>query len=147
MYLRIKGNEFTTSFLHEVAALTDHARLHVRNVHYDESSKMLTFSIQRFPIRKQRIFQGYDYNMSCPIDASIIIRNVIQYNVDNHISDSPDAEVTLLFGLIVKGNQLCLSSAEESSGVTEYMVIIEVSELDVEIRDTTEENHENKNIT
>ena len=87
MYLRIKGNEFTTSFLHEVAALTDHARLHVRNVHYDESSKMLTFSIQRFPIRKQRIFQGYDYNMSCPIDASIIIRNVMQYNVDNHISE------------------------------------------------------------
>lgn len=134
MYLRIIGNEFSKKFFMEVATISDHAKLRPRDVSYDEESGLVTLPLVRFPVIKTGMFRNYKYDFNKPINAVVVVRNVRDCVIDDNTSDEMD-KVNLLFGLNIKGDEVIVSSAEENRGTACYLIIMTVTDIDIEIKD------------
>ena len=134
MYLRIVGNEFSKKFLKELAAITDHARLRPGDVSYDKESRSVTLPLVRFPILKIGMLQNYKYDRNKPINSVVVVKNVTECVIDDNTSDEMDV-INLLFGLNVEGDEVVVSSVEEGRGITCYLVVMTVTEIDIEIKD------------
>jgi len=140
MYFRIIGNDFTKDVFKEIEAITDVATMYFRKVEYDKDKKIVSIPIARYKIKGKRFLSfliptNYKrYNIKIP--SKIIIRNVVKCKIENNFEES-DSEMIVLFGLAVNGNKMFISSAEEdhTKGGTCYTLDIEVSEIDIEIKD------------
>ena len=81
------------------------------------------------------MLRNYKYDRRKPIKSKAVVRNVTECTIIDNSLDKMD-EINLLFGLNVKGDQVVVSSVEEDRGTTCYLVVIKVTELDLEIQDS-----------
>jgi len=139
MYLRIIGNSFTENIFKEIEAITDKGSLLFKELKYVKEEKLISLPITRYKLEKiKKIFGitiAYKYYTNTRIKSLIIIRNIDDCIIDNKTKDLDIAEITILFGLVVKDNKIFIYSAEEKRGVTLYSIELKVSKIDIEIRD------------
>jgi len=61
MYIRVVGDSFTENVAKEIAAITDGAMLHFREVEYQKDKVCIGLLIDRYPIReKEEVARKYD---------------------------------------------------------------------------------------
>lgn len=139
MYLRVKGEPFTEHVFREIRAATDRASCRVDSVKYDEQAGTLSFRVRRYPPRTRRgLFSSllpFVQDTSRQLATGVVVRSVTRCIVRNNIAEEGADEVTLRLGLTVEGRNVCIASAEETSGVVWFTVEAEVSEVDIEIAD------------
>ncbi len=135
MHLRLRGLDVPQPLLDTIAAITDHAKLHTGNVHFDRPSETVHFDVTRFPLWKQRKTLGNLHDVHHPISAVVTIRNVIACDIDDHGLDESLGEITLLFGLKIERDEMFAFSAEERQGHTCYTMRLKIGDLDIEIAD------------
>ncbi len=139
LYLRLRGGPFTRNMLDEIETITDHSILWCDSVKYDPESKMVTMVIWRYPLKTTKVkflrFLGSRREKSIEIKSRVTIRNVEECIMEHNFGLP---QVTLLFGVGVKGNTVFVTSAEESEGIIGFRVTMTVSEPDLEIEDIEE---------
>lgn len=145
MYLRVTGDSFTENMLREIAVQTDQGRLHFKEIEYDDTKGIVSLPIERYKtlkkIRKRRLFRiviTRKYDRRDVIQSTITIRNVTKCHIENNIDDPTISNVTLLFGITIRGHDVILASLQEERGKTCYMMELKVSEIDIEIADKEE---------
>jgi hypothetical protein len=141
MKLVIKGSGFTKQIFREVETITYGAILYFRDVKYDKEDGLVILPVDRFErvevkggclraLCRNRTIRGGDR-----IPADIMIRNVIQCEITDN-SPAYLNNVTVLFGVQVRGNRIFAGSVEEDSRHGEcYGIEIVVSDIDLEIVD------------
>ena len=141
MYLRIRGSEFSGRIFKEIEAITNGAILHFRDVRYDKEKALVVLPIDRFGRTREKtscfgIFRHYKtFYGGDRIPATIAIRNVIHYEIVDHMPTGYD-EFEIPFGLGIKGNRIFAASMEEDTKYEAlYDVEIGVNEIDIEIKD------------
>lgn len=136
MYLRVIGGSFTRNLFLEVETITAHSILPCDSVKYDPENKLVTMLIWRYPLKTTKVgflrFLGSRRDKSIEINSRITIRNVEECIKEHNFGL---LQVTLLFGIGVRGNRIFVASAEESRGMIGFRVTMTVSELDLEIED------------
>jgi len=136
MYLRIKGGPFTRNMFLEIQTITDHSILPCDSVKYDPENKLVTMLIWRYPLKTTKVgflrFLGSKRDRSVEINSRITIRNVEECTMEHNFGL---LQVTLLFGVGVRGDKVFITSAEESKGTIGFRLTTTVSNLDIEIED------------
>ena len=136
MYLRLRGGPFTRNMFLEIETITDHSILPCDSVKYDPENKLVTMMIWRYPLKTTKVrflrFLGSKRDKSIEIKSRVTIRNIEECIMEHNFGL---LQVTLLFGVGVRGNTVFVTSAEESSGMIGFRVTMTVSELDLEIED------------
>jgi hypothetical protein len=136
MYLRVKRGPFTRNMFLEIETITDHSILPCDSVKYDPENKLVTMLIWRYPFKTTKVgflrFLGSRRDKSVEINSRVTIRNVEECLIEHNFGL---LQVTLLFGVGVRGNNIFVTSAEESRGMIGFRVTMTVSELDLEIED------------
>jgi hypothetical protein len=131
MKLRIQGNDLPNTLLEAVGAIANKGLLRLQDVMYQEREGVVTFRFQRFPIAGKSVLLGTRHS-DTPITSRVTIRNVSSCRIED---TGQCEEITILFGISFKDNEIFLSSAEESSGATCYTLKCSVSGIDIEIVD------------
>jgi hypothetical protein len=120
----------------EIETITDHSILPCNSVKYDPESKLVTMVIWRYPLKTAKVrffrFLGSRRDKNIEIKSRVTIRNVQNYIMEHNFGL---LQVTLLFGVGVRGNTVFVTSAEESEGMIGFQVTMTVSDLDLEIED------------
>ena len=111
MRIVLKNGSFTSRFLREFSELTNYAKVFPRDLNFNINTKTLTLPLIRFPICKESIF-GHKHDNSKPIKSILTIREIQQFKSEIK-PGCTDSEVTLMFGVTLKGNKMICSSAEE----------------------------------
>ena len=137
MHLRLSGERIPAELLELLAALTDGARLRHADVTHDPQSREVRLPITRFPLLKRRRLLPNVRDRQTPIISVVTVRNVVTCDIENSVPADLGHEVQLLFGLQVRDRRVYISSAEEDRGHTCFSVTLQVSELDIEIADST----------
>jgi hypothetical protein len=92
--------------------------------------------IWRYPLKTAKVrffrFLGSRRDKNIEIKSRVTIRNVQNYIMEHNFGL---LQVTLLFGVGVRGNTVFVTSAEESEGMIGFQVTMTVSDLDLEIED------------
>ena len=144
MYLRIRGDEFTSALLSEIGAITDRSLISPADVGFDEPAGLLRVPVRRFKVTRRKKFLGsiapYARDMSNPISCTITIRGVGSCTVVRSREGPTLSEVTMLFGLKLDGRRVYFCSAEEEHGTPCYSLRAELATLDIELRDEDEED-------
>lgn len=139
MYMKIKGTKFAENVIDEISSMTDRALLNTREVIYDEKLRSVYLPITRYKINKQKGLLGliipYKRDKSMKLKSGITINNVTACKIENNFDDLNISEVTILFGLQIRDNEVYLSSAEERKGVTLYTLRATVADMELEIID------------
>ena len=143
IHLRVAGGPFTENVYREIEALTDGSRTTIGSANHDPDHGTVTIPITRFDVAQKRgwLARLKPYRRAkAPVPSKIIIRNVVSCEIRHHKPASPPiiTEVTLIFGVTVRGNVVTLGSVEEDRGKTIYEVVVHVSRLDIEIVDAEE---------
>jgi hypothetical protein len=131
MKLRIQGNNLPNTLLEAVGALANKGMLRPQDAMYQEREGVVTFRFQRFPITGKSVLSGTRHS-HIPIISKVTIRNMLSCVIEDTAKCD---EITILFGIGFKDNEIFLSSAEESSGATCYILKCSVSGIDIEIVD------------
>lgn len=136
MYLRVKGGLFTRNMFLEIETITSHSILPCDSVKHDPENKLVTMLIWRYPLRTTKVgflrFIGSKRDKTVEINSRVTIRNVEECIVERNLGL---LQVTLLFGVGVRGNRVFITSVEESRGTLGLRVSMTVSDLDLEIED------------
>jgi len=131
MKLRIQGNQISDTVVDAVGSITNKGLFRPRDVIYVEQEKFVMFRFQRFPIIGKGLFSdARQADHSVP--STLTIRNVLSCKIEN---TGQCNEISILFGMKIKDNEVFLSSAEESHGITCYSLHCEILAVDVEIAD------------
>lgn len=146
MYLRIIGQGFTENIFREIAALTDRAKLHIREVTYERERETVVLPIDRFRVtraKKPFRFLPYKQDYANGIRSTVTIRNVRVCEIEDN-SPEHTTEVTLMFGITIDSDKIFAGSAEEGVGDERgkawYGIDMEVSAIDIEIKDLSEKD-------
>ena len=131
MKVRIQANELPNAVQKALGAIANKGLLRPQDVIYQEDERQVTFRFRRFPILRKSMLSRTRQSASL-IPSRITIRNVSACRIED---TETCEEITILFGIGMKGDEIFLSSAEERSGTTCYMLRCTVSEIDVEIHD------------
>jgi hypothetical protein len=136
MYLRVKGGPFTRNMFLEIQTITDHSILPCDSVKYDRENKLVTMQILRYPLKTTKVrflrFLGSKRDRTVEINSRVTIRNVEECAKEHNFGL---LKVTLLFGIGMREKTIFISSAEESEGLTAFLLTMTVSDLDLEIED------------
>ena len=137
--MKVKPNDIYGDSNIDIESITDKAKLQIENVKYDLGNKTVKIPIKRYKIKdyKKGIISRFKkpvYDKNQIIYSEIIVGNVENYEVKN-ICDEEQKEVTILFGVQLKENEIYISSAEENQGENIYEITITTSCLNIEIID------------
>jgi hypothetical protein len=137
IYLRIIGDYFSPNVFREITALTNYAKVNIKNVIFEENKNILSIPIERYHIETFRRFLGPKYNQKKKIPSLIKIGAVRKYNIENHFNEEDITQVQLLFGLSVRINEkeIYLGSVDECLGQSCYSITAMVGQFDIEISD------------
>lgn len=135
MHLRIRGAGIPEALCETVASITDHARLRHPEIRHDDASGEVRLPITRFPLIKQRRALGNLHDRHSPIQATVTVRNVVSFDIEDNTNPEPGHEIVLLFGIRLQDKEVYACSAEEDRGQHSFSVTLRVAELDVEIAD------------
>ena len=138
MRLQVSGDHIPARLIAAVASLTNHARLRHAGVTHDLQLREVRLPITRFPLVERRLLPSIR-DTETPIPSVVIVRSVVACNIEDHTHEELGQAVELLFGVQLEGRRVYACSAEEDKGQTCFAVTLEVSELDVEITDSTSE--------
>ena len=138
MYLKVQGGPFSENLPREIEAITDSSRVRPGEERYDEDTRSFFLPIIRFPLVEERRFLGkmfpYRRDEAQPIRSLVTIRNVVDWHV--RVLQAEELEhVTLLFGVVMQGDKIVISSVQEDAGRACYMVELTIDGLDIELRD------------
>ncbi len=131
MNLRIQADELPDSVLQALGGIANKGRLQVGNVMWSPEERLVTFIFNRFPIAGKSVFT-HPVHSESSIPCHATIRNVTGIKIED---TGQCEEITILFGLDFKKNEISLSSAEESRGVTCYQLSCSISGIDIEMID------------
>ena len=131
MKYRLKANDLPKNVLEAFGAIANKGLLRVKYVEYRPQEQLVTFPFQRFPIVGKSMFSATRHsNSSVPCRATI--RNVSACKIE----DTRECEeITIIFGIGFKGNEIFLCSVEENHGTTCYTLSCIVPEIDIEMND------------
>jgi hypothetical protein len=139
LYLRLKGGPFTRNMFLEIETITAHSILPCDSVKYDPENKLVTMLIWRYPLKTKNVgflrFLGSKRDKTVDLNSRVTIRNVEECIVERNLGL---LQVTLLFGVGVRGNRVFITSVEELRGTLGLRVSMTVSDLDLEIEDVEE---------
>jgi hypothetical protein len=144
MYLRVKGDLFTTHVVYELGRIIDHGVLHFGAMKYSKDEGIVSLPIVRYKMRavkKMLFWTAYKYDFAVRIPALVVIRNVMSCVVENNFNDPTIQDARLWsWGFFVDFEERLVSigSIQEVEGKTCYSVNLKVSEIDIEIRDQQE---------
>ena len=133
MLLKIAGENIPQSLLESIAVITDHALLSIPDIKYDNQGNTVTFHIYRYPIIKKRILLPNKYKGETN-HSIVTLQNVVSCNIQN-ILPPEQKEATLMFGIAIEDNVITLGSPEEDRGEPCFLITINVSKIDIELRD------------
>ena len=141
MYLKVKGGPFSENLPREIEAITDSSRVRPGDERYDAVSRSFSLPIIRFPLSEERRFLGkmfpYRRDETQPIKSLVTIRNVADWHV-RVLQAQALEEVTLLFGVVIQGDKIVISSAQEDAGQACYLVELTIDGLDLELQDVAD---------
>lgn len=135
MHFEVKGDDIPQALLEMIADITDHARLKLADLLVDEAAGVITLPITRFPLIKRRKVLWSIYDIHSPILATIVLRNGICCELENHFEEGAPDEVMLLFGLRIEGKEIFACSVQETHGTSLFSIRATVSEIELEIID------------
>jgi hypothetical protein len=138
MHLKVQGGPFSEHLSREIEAITDSSRVRPGEERYNADNRTFTLPIIRFPLVEERRFLGkmfpYRRDDTKPIRSLVTIGNVADWNV-RVLQAEEREEVTLLFGVVIQGDKVTISSAQEDAGQACYVVELTIDGLDFELRD------------
>src|SRR5215211_5030631 len=104
-----------------LSTLTSGARIDIRNIHYDESQRMVNILMERKElISFKKSFFGKEqpiYSQNA-LKTLLIVKDVIGIDIkpDDRLIAELNSSFTVLFGVKLSDNELYLRSVEESRG-------------------------------
>ena len=135
MQLHLQGVNIPEAFLDSISALTDHAVIHPHAIRYDDPGGSITLPITRYPLRKERAHLGNIHDQDHPIEAEVVIKHVLSYEVKEPVDLQEQQSVTLHFGIRLANNTVAMYSAEEVQGISCFSLVIDVSSYDIVLTD------------
>ena len=142
MEIKVKASNYNLGIIHEIGFMLDKAQLQINEVYFDKIKQTVTLPLTRYEyLGRKKHFLLADtpiFDKSKGIKSKFIIYNVTSCNIEKQ-KDYPVNEITLLFGIHFKKNEIYFSSAEESLGDTMYSMSVIVSSINFELKDIEEE--------
>lgn len=139
MELKVRGENIPETILTSFGEMTNGAMLRFRDVEYDRAERSVWLPVRRL-LRPPGRGLGAILRRKPPtwVGASIVIRQVEACDIASSGDDEAVDEVSIIFGLGIRGSEIFLHSAEEWRGVPSYSLEAKVTSLDVEIVDDAE---------
>jgi hypothetical protein len=117
----------------DIANATDNAKIFIADISYMNEERSVYIPFRYIEIKNGKNKGLYDLFVSKKMKKSLaIIKDVESLKIINNCKDKVD-EITLLFGINIKGNEIYLSSAEEYHGDVLFEMSIIVNNIDIEI--------------
>jgi hypothetical protein len=138
MHLIYKNRAISKEMSKAIESLTDSAKLFVKYVKFDQDNSEIVLPIKRYESKKRGLISSmFSRGEKAKFyKSTIIIRSVDKYSVTDNTSRISTDEITILFGLVIKNNNLLICLAEEYHEVDHvYFLNITVSDIDIEIID------------
>jgi hypothetical protein len=140
MHLRIIGDSFSDRIIQEISELTNKSRLQVHSVRHNVEQGTAEFLTDRFPVmcvKSASRFRRAQFtrDLETRIRSQVVIRNVVSCTIEDRCYDCDFDEVTMMFGLSIRGSKVVFASFEEYEGLHLFEFSAVVSELDIEISD------------
>lgn len=141
MKILLDINSNTCLNYEDIVLLTRNALVDVNNVNFDKHKKVLIIPIKRENLIGFKHKTGFFSSELVPIyDHGKRIKSIIKISkiksckILNHCDDD-ESEITIMFGLNIKNNEISLISLEESRGILSYEINIKIDEIDIKIKD------------
>ena len=102
-----------------ISELTNHARVDLEKMNYDPKNKLAVIPLTRYrvvSVRKLLRFFEHQRDYNNPIQSRVIIRNIQNAEMEKADTCNDIKEITLIFGINIKKNEIFFGSAEEASG-------------------------------
>ena len=119
----------------DIAIATDCAKILIADISYLNEEKIVYIPFRYVGIKNRKNKKLYDLFLSRKIELEkslVIIKDIESLEIINNCKDKVD-EITLLFGINIKANEIYLSSSEEYHGDVLFEMRIRVSNVDIEI--------------
>lgn len=119
----------------DIATATDKAKIFIADISYMNKEKIVYIPFRFIGIKNRKNKGLYDLFISKKKELEkslVIIKDVESLEIINNCKDKVD-EITLLFGINIKANEIYLSSAEEYHGDVLFEMRIIVNNVDIEI--------------
>ena len=134
----ITGDGFSWHTARELEVLTDKAVLDPAGIIFDDQFRSLTIHLRRYELAsgersKRRLFTPYRYNKQRQISATLVVRNVVDYQVEP--VDCGLREVNLILGVQLRNDCLLLRSAQELQGRSCFFLEVKFTDLDLILQD------------
>ena len=140
LLLKAVGGPFTENFFDEFEALTGRAILDVDLIEYDEEKEEVVIPLTRLPVvpGQRKVFRKvtqYKQVRQLATPSVVTIRNVKSLNMTTRFEEDEDRKVDLLFGIVIRGKEILVTSRQEDRGKHLLELKMEIDSLDIEIRD------------
>ena len=135
MRITIQSDSETPDLFKGLELMTMSAFVKLADIKVDEAGSEIIIPMKRRLYERMRsLLLGERYKLISNdlIDSRLIIRNVVDHNVDDNLNLP---EIQILFGVIISNKELYLCSVEEQSGVIAYQMSIQVKTYDIELID------------
>ena len=120
----------------EIGFLTDRAIINPLDVKYQQDIKIINIPMKRQNLVEYRkdLFSTKPIYTNEEINSILIVKKIKECNIINQCNNII-SEITLIFGVQIKSDEISLLSAEESMGNNFYTLTLKVDELDIEFYD------------
>jgi len=130
----------TSSYISE---LTNHAKVNLKEINYNPGEKRAVIYLTRFSVTGGKKLMGLgeyvrDYNT--PIKSKIVIKNIESAEIKQADTCIDVKEITLIFGISFKKNEIYFGSAEEAKGKHCFGASFFGDNLILEIEDMENQN-------
>jgi hypothetical protein len=119
----------------DIAIATDNAKIFITDISYMNEERSVYIPFRYIEIKNRKNEELYDLFASKKMELKnslVIIKDVESLKIINNCKDKVD-EITLLFGINIKDNEIYLSSAEEYHGDVLFEMNIIVNNINIEI--------------
>ncbi len=111
-----QSDYLTSSYISE---LTNHAKVNLEEIIYDPEKELAEIQLTRYQVVDGKNLLGlgeYQRDYDSPIKSKAIIKNIERADIKKAAQCDDIKEITLIFGITFKRNEIYLGSAEEATG-------------------------------
>ena len=119
----------------DIATATDKAKIFIDDISYMKEGKIVYIPFRYIGIKNRKKKGLHDLIVSKKTEfekSLVIIKDVESLKIIDNCKDKVN-EITLLFGINIKGNEIYLSSSEEYHGDVLFEMSITVKNVNIEI--------------
>ncbi len=133
--LQIEQSDHLTNLY--ISELTNHARVDIGKIQYEPEKELAVIPLTRYRVVSGRRLLGLgEYQRDdSPIRSSAIIRNIKKAEINKSEMCDGLKEITLIFGITIKKNEISFGSAEEATGRHCFSAVFLGESLILEIED------------